>query len=162
VLNAILVEGDAVGTSIFIGQGAGALPTASAVVSDIIDTCRNILQGSTGRVPAMSYQSAEMHPLPIKDVSEVVTEYYMRIMALDRPGVLSAISGILGENDISIASVIQRGRRTEGAVPVVLMTHHAKEGAVQKALGAIDNMDVVAGPSILLRVENNQQGETSG
>lgn len=161
VLNAILVEGDAVGTSIFIGKGAGALPTASAVVSDIIDSCRNVLRGSTGRVPAMSYPSTDMHPLPIRDVSEVVTEYYLRIMAMDRPGVLSTISGILGENNISIASVIQRGRRTEGTVPVVLMTHHAKEGAVQKALKAIDSLDVVAGPSILLRVENNQAGETS-
>ena len=156
VLNAILVEGDAVGTSIFIGQGAGALPTAGAVVSDIIDTCRNILKGATGRVPAFSYQPSAMRPLPVKNVGEVVTEYYMRFMAMDRPGVLSKISGFLGENDISIASVIQRGRRTEGAVPVVLMTHHAKEGDVQRALKAIDSLDVVAGPSVLIRVENSK------
>jgi homoserine dehydrogenase len=161
VLNAILVEGDAVGRSIFIGKGAGALPTASAVVSDIIDTCRNIIKGSSARVPAASYISTAMHPLPIKDVSKVTTEYYLRIMALDRPGVLSTISGILGENDISIASVIQRGRRTEGAVPVVLMTHDAKEGGVQKALKAIDSLDVVAGPSILLRVENSRTEESA-
>ncbi len=161
VLNAILVEGDAVGTSIFIGQGAGALPTASAVVSDIIDTCRNIAKGSTGRVPAMSYIESGTRRLPIKDVKEVVTKYYMRIMATDRPGVLSKVSGILGDNNISIASVIQRGRRTEGTVPVVLMTHHAQEGAVQQALKAIDSLEVVAGPSVLIRVENSEAVESA-
>lgn len=158
VLNAVLVESDAVGTSIFIGKGAGALPTASAVVGDVIDTCRNIQKGSTGRVPAMAYRESPEPPLAIKDVSQVETEYYLRIMADDRPGVLSKVSGILGENDISIASVIQRGRRTEGAVPVVLMTHDAKEGDVQRALKTIDGLDAVAGPSILLRVENYQRG----
>ncbi len=162
VLNAVLVEGDAVGTTIFIGQGAGSLPTASAVVGDIIDTCRNILTGATGRVPALSYRPEAMRHLPISDVNDTVTKYYLRIMALDQPGVLSKVSGILGENDISIASVIQRDRRKEGAVPVVLMTHHAREGSVQRALSAIDQLDVVAGPSMLIRVENNQASESAG
>ncbi|MFQ5894016.1 MAG: homoserine dehydrogenase, partial [Nitrospinota bacterium] len=162
VLNAILVEGDAVGTTIFIGQGAGSLPTASAVVGDLIEICRNILTGGTGRVPALSYQLGAMRPLPISDVNDIETEYYLRVMAADQPGVLSKISGILGDHSISIASVIQRGRRKKGTVPVVLMTHHAKEGAVQKALMLIDGLDVVAGPSMLIRVENSQAAESGG
>ena len=159
VLNAVHVEGDAGGSTIFIGRGAGSLPTASAVVGDIIDICRNILKGSAGRVPPMSYLPEALLPLPISDVNDIVTEYYLRVMAEDQPGVLSQVSGILGDNDISISSVIQRGRRKEGAVPVVLMTHQAKEGAMQIALKAIDGLDVVAGPSMLIRVENTLASE---
>jgi homoserine dehydrogenase len=159
-LNAILVEGDAVGPTLFIGHGAGSLPTASAVVGDLIEICRNIMTGASGRVPPLSYQPEAMKRLPIRDVEEITTEYYLRIMAVDRPGVLSKISGILGNNNISIASVIQKGRRREGAVPVVLMTHHAREGAVQRAIRAIDDLDVVLGPSMLIRVENSLGAET--
>ena len=159
VLNAVHVEGDAVGSTIFIGRGAGSLPTASAVVGDIIDICRNILKGSPGRVPPLSYPLEALLPLPISDVNDIVTEYYLRVMAEDQPGVLSQVSGILGDNGISISSVIQRGRRKEGAVPVVLMTHQAKEGAMQIALKAIDGLDVVAGPSMLIRVENTLASE---
>ena len=107
----------------------------------------------------MSYPPEALLPLPISDVNDIVTEYYLRVMAEDQPGVLSQVSGILGDNGISISSVIQRGRRKEGAVPVVLMTHQAKEGAMQIALKAIDGLDVVAGPSMLIRVENTLASE---
>ena len=89
-------------------------------------------------------------------MDEVVTHYYFRFAALDRPGVLSAISGILGRHDISIQSMQQKGRKTNGSVPVVMVSHLAKEADVQKALAEIDRLDVVSEPTMLIRIEDEQ------
>ncbi|RMF88600.1 MAG: homoserine dehydrogenase [Nitrospinota bacterium] len=154
VYNAITVVGDQVGENSFIGKGAGGPATASAVIGDIVEIGRNITQGSVLRVPHRSYLPQHVRASAMRNIEDIVSEYYLRFSALDKPGVLSKISGILGANDISIASVIQKGRREGGAVPVVMMTHHAQERNVRRALQAIDQLDVITAPTVLIRVEN--------
>jgi homoserine dehydrogenase len=155
VFNAIYIQGDAVGPTLFYGQGAGQMPTASAVVSDLVELGRNILVGASGRrVPLLSYQESAIEKIPLKKMEDVVGPFYMRFSAVDRPGVLSRISGILGKNDISISSVIQTGRQVNGAVPVVMMTHEAREKNVHRALKEIDRLGVILGKTMVLRVEN--------
>jgi len=155
VFNAIYIKGDAVGPALFYGQGAGQMPTGSAVVSDLVELGRNLLVQAKGhRVPSLSYQEFAIKKNPLKKIEEVVMPYYMRFSALDRPGVLSKISGILGKNDISIVSVIQKGRRIKGSVPVVMMTHEAKEKNVRQALREINRLGVILGKTMFIRVEN--------
>ncbi len=155
VFNAVYIKGDAVGPVLFYGQGAGQMPTGSAVVSDLVELGRNLLVQAKGRrVPSLSYQEFAIGKNPLKKIEEVVMPYYMRFSALDRPGVLSKISGILGKNDISIVSVIQKGRRIKGSVPVVMMTHEAQEKNVRRALKEIDRLGVILGKTMFIRVEN--------
>jgi len=155
VFNAIYIKGDATGPTLFYGQGAGQMPTGSAVVSDLVELGRNILIRATGRrVPLLSFQESAIEKVPLKKMEEVVMPFYMRFSALDRPGVLSKISGILGKNDISIAAVIQKGRQINGAVPIVMMTHEAKEENVYRALREIDQLNVILGKTMFIRVEN--------
>lgn len=155
VFNSIYVVGDATGPTMYYGQGAGMMPTGSAVVSDLMELARNIVNGTTRRVPPMGYCEAERMPVSIMPMKEIITQYYFRFTALDRPGVLSKISGVLGEHNISIASVIQKGRELKGgAVPVVMMTHEAKEEDVRKALEEIDKLDVVKDRTVFIRVED--------
>ncbi len=152
--NAVSVIGNAVGHTMFYGMGAGMLPTASAVLSDVIDIARDISKGVSQRVPVINLKNRR--ELEITPIDELVCKYYMRFSAVDRPGVLSKISGILGRYSISIESVIQKGRREKGFVPVVMMTHEAREKDVQKALKEIDNLDVVGAKTVLIRVEENE------
>jgi homoserine dehydrogenase len=152
--NALYIMGDAVGSVMFYGPGAGMMPTGSAVVSDLVDVARNILSGATGRVPYFGYQTADVRPRPIKPPSELYAKYYFRVSAHDRPGVLSKISGILGDNDISIESVHQKGRDLVGAVPIVMITHEAHEAAVCAALSRIDELDVVRDKTVMIRIED--------
>jgi homoserine dehydrogenase len=155
VFNAIYVQGDAVGPTLFYGQGAGQMPTGSAVVSDLVELGRNLLIRATGqRVPLLSFQESAIEKIILKKMEDVVMPFYMRFSALDRPGVLSKISGILGKNDISISAVIQKGRQINGAVPIVMMTHEAKERNVHQALKEIDRLGVILGKTIFIRVEN--------
>ncbi|MEJ2657654.1 MAG: homoserine dehydrogenase [Desulfobacterales bacterium] len=158
VLNAVTISGDAVGDMMLYGYGAGMMPTASAVVGDVIDIARNLLSGSTGRVPLLSYQMAHIRNIPIQTIDNISTHYYFRFSALDRPGVLSKISGILGNYGISIKSVHQKGRKSLGAVPIVMLTHLAREKDVQDALADIYNLDVVGDPPVLIRIED-ENGE---
>ncbi|MGH7168605.1 MAG: homoserine dehydrogenase, partial [Nitrospiraceae bacterium] len=109
VYNAIQLVGDAVNDIVLYGQGAGAMPTGSAVVSDVIAIARNLLKGTSGRVPPASFQSDQRRPLRIRPMEEIATFYYTRFMVQDRPGVLSQISGVLGRHGISISSVLQKG-----------------------------------------------------
>ncbi len=153
VFNAIYVAGDAVGDTMFYGRGAGDMPTGSAVVSDIIEIARNIINNSKGRVPSAAFQLKERKELKIKKMDEIVCPFYLRFMAMDNPGVLSEISGVLGEHNISIASMIQKGRKEGGAVSVVMMTHVAKEKDVQDALTEIDKMSFVSAKTAFIRVE---------
>jgi homoserine dehydrogenase len=156
-LNAITIAGDAIGDMMLYGYGAGMMPTASAVVGDIVDLTRNLLTGSSGRVPLLSYQMNNIRKIPVIPVDEITTHYYFRFSALDRPGVLSKISGILGNYEISIKSVHQKGRKTKGSVPIVMLTHLAKEADVKKALSEIFNLDVVSDKPVLIRIEDEDQ-----
>jgi len=131
------------------------MPTGSAVVGDLVELSRNLLTRAEGRrVPLLSFQESAIGKIPLKRMEEVVTPFYMRFSALDRPGVLSKISGILGKNKISISSVIQKGRQINGAVPIVMMIHEAKERNVERALREIDRLKVILGKTMVLRVEN--------
>ena len=134
-------------------NGAGALPTGSAVLGDVAEIGRNIISGASGRVPAQSFQSSNVKPIPIKGIGEIESEYFLRFYVVDKPGVLSVISGILGSHRISIKSVIQRDRNEGKGVPLVLMTHQANEKSVQEAVRKIDCQEVVCQKSIIIRVE---------
>ena len=127
------------------------MPTASAVVSDIVEIARGLRQDAPVRaapLPHLSEQEAD-----VRDMTLIRSCYYLRIMAIDKPGVLSKVAGILGNNNISIVSVIQKGRQEQSAVPIVMMTHEAIEGDMQRSLKAIDHLDVVSQETMCLRVE---------
>jgi len=152
--NAVFIDGDSAGPGMYYGKGAGMMPTASAVVSDIIDLSRNMLREAEQRVPPFSYQPAFIKKIIIKNIREVVTRYYLRFSVLDRPGVLSKISGILGRHGISIHSVIQKGRQTRGTVSIFLLTHQAREAAVRKALDEINRLSEARARTRLIRIED--------
>ena len=154
--NAFDIVGDAAGSVFLFGQGAGMMPTASAVLSDIVDISRNILKEISGRVPARSLREAVINDIELMPFDDIVTNYYFRFSAVDRPGVLSKISGILGKYNISIAAVIQKGRKQAGAVPVVMTTYKSRESDVQKALKEIDQLEIVLGKTILIRIEDDK------
>jgi homoserine dehydrogenase len=151
VFNAIYIEGDATGSALYYGKGAGDMPTGSAVVSDIVDIAKNIRIGAAGKNPVMSIP--EKNGRRVKKMEDITTSYYLRFSALDKPGVLSKISGILGSRNISIKSMIQKGRKKEKAVPLVLMTHEAREQDMTRALKEINRLRVVSGRPLRLRVE---------
>ncbi len=136
--NAIHFSGDAVGNVLLYGQGAGKMPTGSAVAADVVDIARNITAGSINRVPALSYLPEEITSRGITPMNELECPYYFRISARDEPGVLAAVSGILSKHDISIESVIQKGRKESGPVSIVMRTHGARENEVRQALDEID------------------------
>jgi len=151
VFNAIFITGDAVGDLMFYGRGAGQLPTASAVWADTLGIARRIAHG----IPALALELPSAGPaaLPLAPMERIRCCYYLRVMAQDRPGVLSKVAGILGDNDISIANVIQKGRGTREAVPVVLLTHEARERDMRRALAAIDRLPDIPAATTMLRVE---------
>ena len=155
VFNALFVKGNAVGNTLFYGRGAGDMPTGSAVVADIMDIGRDIISGSVNRMPVAAFR--ERIPLAVRKMDDITSCYYLRFAAIDRPGVLSRIAGVLGKNSISIESVIQKGRMEAQAVPLVMMTHDAVERNVRNALAEIDRMDCVGGPTMVIRME----GQTS-
>lgn len=157
VLNAITITGDAVGDVMIYGHGAGMMPAASAAISDTVDIARNLLSGTSGRVPLLSYQMGNIRKIPIMPVDEILTHYYFRFAAVDRPGVLSKVSGILGDLGISIKSVHQKGRKTKGPVPIVMLTHLAKEADVQKAMAKITELAVVKDRPVLIRIEDEAE-----
>ena len=153
-LNAIRICDDMMKENVLIGHGAGALPTGSAVVGDVVEIARNILSGVGERLPAGSFQDKEVKKIPFKSISEIESEYFLRFSVLDNPGVLSKISGILGKHSISIESMIQRGRGDRGeGVPLVMMCHKSSEKNIQSALKEIEALDVVCEKSNLIRVE---------
>jgi len=150
VFNAIYVEGDAVGSTLYYGRGAGDMPTGSAVVSDIADIAYTIFNKIVVQKPLFSKPEKKKNLLKM---DEVRSKYFFRFSALDKPGVLSKISGILGKHNISIASVIQKDRREGKAVPLVVLTHLAKEKDVLSAIREINKLPVVAGKTVFIRVE---------
>jgi homoserine dehydrogenase len=151
VFNAIFLTGDAVGDLMFYGRGAGQMPTASAVWSDVLEIARRVAHGIPSL--ALDLPSVGSQPLPLTPMDAIRCCYYLRVMAHDRPGVLSRVAGILGDNDISIANVIQKGRGTREAVPVVMLTHEARERDMRAALAAIDALPAVTTATTMIRVE---------
>jgi homoserine dehydrogenase len=131
------------------------------VVSDLLDLGRDLLADRGVRISPLACDGKVATQHTIKPMDELVINYYFRFSAVDRPGVLSKISGILGSRDISIASVIQKGRQVEGSVPLVMMTHEARERDVRLALTEIDKLNVVTAPTKLIRVENETTADNS-
>ena len=154
--NAFHIIGDAADSVFLYGQGSGMMPTASAVVSDIVDIARDIRKGIAGRVPPRVLDEEAIEEIRLMPFDQIRTNYYFRFSAVDRPGVLSRISGILGANDISIATVIQKGRKQGGAVPIVMTTYKARERDVRRALEDIDRLDIVMGKTVLIRIEDDK------
>jgi homoserine dehydrogenase len=153
VYNAIHLIGDAVGDVVLYGKGAGSLPTASAVVGDIMDLARNRMHRISCRVPPTSFQWEARRSIPIQPIAEIESTYYLRCMVKDQPNVLSKIAGILGGQGISIASVLQKGRKEGQTVPLVILTHRAKEACIQAALHEVNALPLVSEPTTLLRME---------
>lgn len=153
--NAFHIIGDAADSVFLYGQGSGMMPTASAVLSDIVDIARDILKGISGRIAPRVRSEEAIQAIQLLPFDQIRTNYYFRFSAVDRPGVLSRISGILGENDISIAAVIQKGRKQGGAVPVVMTTYKAREQDVGRAIEAIDRLDIVMDKTMLIRIEDD-------
>lgn len=151
--NAIYIEGDFVGPNLYYGLGAGRRPTGSAVVADIIYLARQIRHGIKILIPPLAHAHPQERSISIEGIEALNTAYYFRFSAVDRPGVLSKISGILGDHGISIASVIQKGRGVQGSVPIVMLTHEARENAVMEALALMDRLDVLTDKTVLIRVE---------
>jgi homoserine dehydrogenase len=157
VYNAIQLVGDAVGDVVLYGRGAGSMPTGSAVVSDVIAITRNVIKGAVGRVPVASFQQDQRRPLRLRPMEEISSLYYLRFTVVDRPGVLAQIAGELGRCGISISSMVQQGRREGQTVPVVIKTHSAKERDVQTALREINRQPFVSEPTVLIRVEGEDE-----
>ena len=154
VKNAVLVEGDAVGPTLYYGAGAGAQPTASAVVADLVDLARDISVGQTCRVPALGFAHASLQDLPIVPMAQVRTPWYLRMEAEDKPGVLSRIASIFSEQGISIEGLIQKApKEGETRVPLIVLTNAAEQGSVDKAVSAIEALDSITGDIARIRVE---------
>lgn len=154
--NAIFVQGEALGSSLYFGRGAGRLPTATAVVSDILEATRTCGIAASRHVPGLGYAWKDLRTAPIRSMDDVVSEYYVRFQVSDQPGVLAAIAGILGEQSISIASVIQHGRSNgDETVPLVIRTHTACERNLNSALRLIDQLSVVQGQPVCIRIEED-------
>jgi homoserine dehydrogenase len=157
VFNAIRLSGDFVGPVMFYGRGAGQNPTASAIVGDLIGLSRSMLAGAGRRIAPLGFMDDQVVTLPLKPMSEISSKYMLRFSALDKPGVLAAIAGSLGKHGISIESMVQTSHQADDAapVPIVIMTHEAREGAVQDALAEIDRFDVISQKTVFIRIEDN-------
>ena len=152
VLNAVHLEGRALGPSLVYGRGAGDLPTAVSVVADILDVARSIVAGVAG----LQTRGISMIPRPILPMSEVTSRYYLRFPVADRPGVMAGLAGPLGEAGVSIEQMVQQGASGAGASPVdvVMITHRAREGSLREALAQIEKQPFMIAPPRLLRIED--------
>jgi len=157
VFNAIRLTGDFVGPVMFYGRGAGQNPTASAIVGDLIGLSRSIMAGAGRRMAPLGFLDAEIKNLPIKPMADIDSKYMLRFSARDLPGVLGAIAGALGKHGISIESMMQTAHELgdEAPVPIVIMTHQAREGSVQTALAEIDQLDIICEKTSFIRIEDN-------
>jgi homoserine dehydrogenase len=154
VMNAVLVKGDAVGPTLYYGAGAGSLPTASAVVADVIDLTRVLTTDPNNRVPHLAFQPNELSDMPVLPMEEVETAYYLRIQALDQPGVMARIAGILGEQGISIEAIKQKEpEEGETHVPLIMLTHRVREARMNAAIARIEDLDSVRGEVMRIRME---------
>jgi homoserine dehydrogenase len=153
-MNAVVVQGDAVGTTLYYGKGAGAEPTASAVVADLVDITRLHTADPDHRVPHLAFQPDELHDTPILPIEEVVTSFYLRLQVADQAGVLSRITTILAERDISIDAVLQReSAEGEKQTDLIILTHDTVEGHMRAALAAMQALPTVLAPIVSIRKE---------
>ena len=154
VMNAVLINGDAVGQSLFYGAGAGAEPTASAVVADIIDVVRTLTADPENRVPHLAFQPDALSDLPVLPIEEVETACYLRLLAHDRPGVLADVTRILADCGISIEAFVQKeAPPTASEVPVVMLINPVKEKRMNQAIAAIEKLDNIRAPVMRIRLE---------
>jgi homoserine dehydrogenase len=154
VMNAILVKGDAVGATMYYGAGAGAEPTASAVVADLVDVTRLATADPDNRVPHLAFQADRLSDVRILPMAEVRTSYYMRMRVVDRPGVLADITRILADRTISIDAMVQKEpEEGEEQVDIIMLTHEAIERDVDAAIAAIEALPVVTGKVTRIRLE---------
>ncbi len=151
--NAIYIHGEALGSTMYFGLGAGQMPTATAVMADVLEIARARTAGAGARGHALGYPMASMARARVKPMDDVLCEYYLRFEARDKPGVLGAIASVLGRSGISIASVIQQGRGVEGTVPVIMRTHEAHERNLKRALARIKRLHTVSGTPAFIRIE---------
>ncbi len=155
VMNAVLVKGDAVGPTLYYGAGAGAEPTASAVVADVVDVVRVLTADPENRVPHLAFQPDALADLPILPMAEVETAYYLRMEASDKPGVLADITRILADTSISIEAMMQKEADDDAAtVPVIILTHRVNEGQMNDAISRIEALDTIQGKVTRIRLES--------
>jgi homoserine dehydrogenase len=154
VMNAVLVKGDAVGPTMYYGAGAGAEPTGSAVVADLVDVTRLHTADPEHRVPHLAFQPDRMSSLKVLPMDEVVTSYYLRMRVEDRPGVLADITRILADGSISIDAMVQREpAEGEQQVDIIMLTHQTREKSINTAIGKIEKLKVVTGKVTRIRLE---------
>jgi homoserine dehydrogenase len=154
VMNAVLVCGDAVGPTLYYGAGAGAEPTASAVVADLVDVVRTMTSDPENRVPHLAFQPDAISDLPILPMEEIETAYYLRMQAEDRPGVLAEVTRILGESQISIEAVLQKEpAEGESSVPIIMLTRRVQERNMNQAISQIEKLKAISGSVTRIRLE---------
>ena len=155
VMNAVLVKGDAVGPTLYYGAGAGAEPTASAVVADIVDVVRTLTSDPENRVPHLAFQPDALSDLPVLPMEEVETAYYLRLCATDKPGVLADVTRILADKRISIEAILQKeAAADELEVPIILLTHSVREGQMNEAIQQIEALDSICASVTRIRLEH--------
>jgi homoserine dehydrogenase len=153
-MNAVVVHGDAVGTTLYYGKGAGAEPTASAVIADLVDITRLHTADPNHRVPYLAFQPGAMQDTPILPMAEVVTSFYLRLQVADQAGVLARITGILAEHGISIDALLQReSAEGEAQTDVIILTHDTLEGEMNKAIAQMQALSTVLAPIVRIRKE---------
>lgn len=154
-MNAIVVKGDAVGPTLFYGAGAGAEPTASAVVADLVDVVRTLTSDPNNRVPHLAFQPDQLADLPILPIDEVQTSYYLRLHAVDKPGVLAEVTRILADSAISIESILQKEPPVgEDTVPVIILTQRVKERQMNEAIARIEKLASIKARVARIRLEH--------
>ncbi len=154
VMNAILVKGDAVGSTLYYGAGAGAEPTASAVVADLVDVVRTLTADPGNRVPHLAFQADHITDVPLLPIEQVITAYYLHMQAEDRPGVMAEITGVLADQGISIEALIQKQSAPgSSVVPVIMLTHRVREQHLVRAVEQIEAMDAITGSVTRIRLE---------
>lgn len=154
VMNAVMVNGDAVGSTLYYGAGAGMEPTASAVVADLVDVARALSADPSNHVPPLAFQPDALSAHPILPVSDCESAYYLRIQAKDHPGVLAQVATILSQHGINIESIMQKeAEEHDGLVPVILVTHRVVEQRIDNAISALETLDDVVGKVVRIRVE---------
>lgn len=155
MLNAVLMEGDAVGQTMYYGPGAGDEATASAVIADIVDVARVVASEGALRVPYLGFAPEAMEDLGVLSMEEVQSAYYLRITALDRPGVLAKIASILSEHGINIESIMQKeSELKDGRIPVIILTHTVQERQINRAIEEMESLSDIDGKVIRIRAEN--------
>jgi len=153
-MNAVVVHGDAVGTTLYYGKGAGSEPTASAVVADLVDITRLHTADPDHRVPHLAFQPDELANTPILPIEDVVTAFYLRLQVADQAGVLARITGILAEGNISIDALLQReSAEGEAKTDVIILTHDTREGDMNRAIAAMQALPTVLAPIVRIRKE---------